>query len=105
MDYASKEMKKVNKYLSLGSIVILKGGSKKIMIYGRQQYQLSSDKILWDYVGCLYPEGFISDDYNIFFNHNDIEKTIYRGFEDDEEKIYQKKIEAFKYSVQLDQKI
>lgn len=66
MDYASKEMKKVNKYLSLGSIVILKGGSKKIMIYGRQQYQLSSDRILWDYVGCLYPEGFISDDYNIF---------------------------------------
>ena len=37
--------------LPLGSVVMLKGGEKRIMIYGRVQIQQGSDKI-WDYIGC-----------------------------------------------------
>lgn len=86
----------MNNCLSIGSIVILKGGYKKIMIYGRQQYQLTESRILWDYVGCLYPEGFISDDYNVFFNQEEIQDIIHFGYEDAEEIEFKKKIEYFR---------
>lgn len=89
----------MNRCLPLGSIVVLKGGYKKIMIYGRQQYQLDEFRKLWDYVGCLYPEGFISDDYNVFFNQEEIQEIIHFGYEDAEEIDFKKKIEFFQNEV------
>lgn len=71
-------------YLPLGSIVVLKGGRKKIMIYGRKQIQKSTNE-LYDYVACLYPEGNISEEYNYLFNHEDIDEVIHRGYTDLEE--------------------
>ena len=50
------------------------------MIYGRQQLQANSNMI-WDYVACLYPEGNLSDEYNIFFQHEEIEKVLHMGYE------------------------
>ncbi len=85
----------MNNFLPIGSVVILKDGCKKIMIYGRLQYQLINSNKLWDYVGCLYPEGYISDDYNIFFNQDEIQKIIYLGYEDTEELDFQNKITQF----------
>ena len=46
--------------LPLGSIVILKGGFKKLMIIGRKIVQ-GENKEFYDYLGCLYPEGDIGD--------------------------------------------
>ena len=48
-------MAKYEKYLPLGSIVLLKGAKKRLMIYGRKQKEADTDEI-WDYIGCLYPE-------------------------------------------------
>ncbi len=95
----------MDKYLPLGTIVVLKGGTKKIMIYGRQQYQLSENQKLWDYVGCLYPEGFISDDYNIFFNQEEVQTIVFNGYEDSEELEFQTKIDKFKNSLKFNQKV
>jgi hypothetical protein len=39
--------------LPIGSVVLLNGANKKLMIYGRKQLQADTGK-LWDYVGCLY---------------------------------------------------
>ena len=44
--------------LALGSIVVLKVGYKKLMIVGRMQLQGEEEK-LWDYLGVLYPEGYL----------------------------------------------
>ncbi|WP_043931074.1 DUF4176 domain-containing protein [Bacillus sp. EB01] len=74
----------MKKYLPIGSIVLLKGGTKRIMIYGRQQKELQSDKV-WDYIACLYPEGNLSEDYMYLFNHDQIEKVFFIGFQDEEE--------------------
>ncbi|NLU51566.1 MAG: DUF4176 domain-containing protein [Clostridiaceae bacterium] len=71
-------------YLPIGSVVRLIGGTKKLMIYGRKQIQVGTNK-KWDYVGCLYPEGHLSEKYNVFFNHNEIEEIYFKGYEDDEE--------------------
>ncbi|WP_374018205.1 DUF4176 domain-containing protein [Paenibacillus thiaminolyticus] len=46
------------KLLPNGSVVLLKGGKKRVMIYGRLQKTGDTDK-LWDYIACLYPEGNI----------------------------------------------
>ena len=74
----------MTEYLPIGSVVCLKNGTKKIMIYGRKQIQSGSNK-KWDYVACLYPEGNLSEKYNVFFNHDEIEIVYFKGYEDEEE--------------------
>lgn len=55
----------MSEYLPIGSVVRLFGGTKKIMIYGRKQIQSGANK-KWDYVGCLYPEGNLSENIMSF---------------------------------------
>jgi len=74
-------------YLPIGSVVILKNGKKKIMIYGRRQRRVT-DEIEYDYIACLYPEGNIGEDYMYLFNHEDIETVVSRGYSDAEEEAY-----------------
>lgn len=81
--------------LPLGSIVILNGGFKKLMIIGRKILQGENEK-LYDYLGCLYPEGDIGDEYKFIFNHEDIDKVIFKGYEDEEEGAFKKVLEQGK---------
>lgn len=74
-------------YLPIGSIVLLKNGQKKIMIYGRRQRRIT-DNYEYDYIACLYPEGNINEDYMYLFNHEDIDTVVYRGFSDAEEEAF-----------------
>ena len=75
------------KYLPLGTVVLLKDASKKVSIIGYKAYeQNDNEKKEFDYVGCLYPEGVISSDKNLLFNHNQIQKVYYIGYNDDEYK-------------------
>lgn len=78
-------------YLPIGSIVILKNGQKKIMIYGRRQRRVT-DEHEYDYIACLYPEGNINEDYMYLFNHEDIETVVFRGFSDAEEESFVAKL-------------
>ncbi|MEK5061671.1 cytoplasmic protein [Paenibacillus sp. FSL H7-0326] len=68
-----------------GSIVRLKEGSKKLVIYGRKQIMMTEPPRTFDYIGCLYPEGYINPDYTYGFNHEDIEEIVFMGFADQEE--------------------
>lgn len=74
-------------YLPIGSIVLLKNGKKKIMIYGRRQRRIT-DEIEYDYIACLYPEGNIGEDYMYLFNNEDIDVVVHRGYSDAEEEAY-----------------
>ena len=74
-------------YLPNGTVVLLKGGEKKIMIYGRRQKRVT-DEHEYDYIACLYPEGNINEDYMYLFNHEDIEKVVFRGYSDAEEEAF-----------------
>ena len=40
----------------------------------------------------LYPEGVISTDKNLLFDHTQIEKVIYMGYVDEEQKSFQEKL-------------
>lgn len=82
--------------LPVGTVVRLKSGMKNLMIIGRYQVN-GEDNILWDYMGCLHPEGVLNDDLNFLFNEDDIDKVIYDGYRsEDEDKILEKLKEAVK---------
>ena len=71
-------------FLPIGSVVLLHGGTKRVMICGRVQVQVD-DKKLFDYVACLYPEGYIDAQSMYLFNNEDIDKVYYVGMQDAEE--------------------
>ena len=82
-----------DKFLPIGTIVLLKNGKKEIMVtcYGimpqgtivvNGQEQDGGNK-MFDYGGCTYPEGLINPQNLICFNHENIEKVCYMGYETD----------------------
>lgn len=76
-------MKDIRSLLPIGSIVVLKGGVKELMIFGVMQTN-TEDKKEYDYIGVMYPEGNIGQGFQYLFNSEDIEKVIFRGYENDE---------------------
>lgn len=54
------------------------------MIYGRKQRQTGTNNI-WDYIACLYPEGNINEEYMYLFNHEQIDRIHFIGYQDEEE--------------------
>lgn len=64
--------------LPLGSVVLLKESTKKVMIIGYCQKALSDDEI-YDYSGCLFPEGYLGADKTFLFNRDQIEIVYYQA--------------------------
>lgn len=75
---------KIRELLPVGTIVLLKDGEKRLMITGIMQSNIGSNGQEYDYLGVLYPEGHIGEDFQYLFNHEDINEIIFRGFEDNE---------------------
>ncbi|WP_243524101.1 DUF4176 domain-containing protein [Bacillus pseudomycoides] len=78
--------------LSIGSIVTLKEGTKKLMIFGRKQQMETDDVRKFDYIGCPYPEGYINPDFTYLFNHDDIQEVVSVGYTDQEERDFQQNV-------------
>ncbi len=77
---------KFKKYLPLGSVVLMKGGKKRIMVTGYAVKAPETGDRIWDYIGCLWPEGMITPDKNLLFDHKDIQQIFAIGYSDDEQK-------------------
>ncbi len=75
------------KYLPIGTVVLLKGGNKKVMILSYLIFSNGDDKDkkMYDYGGCMFPEGVMDSNTGIGFNHTDIEKIVHLGLEEDKE--------------------
>ena len=91
------EMSDENKYLPIGTIVLLKGGTKKIMIIGykaivNEVQNNESKETEWDYSGCIYPEGMLSSDQLLLFDHSQINQIFFTGFNDEESKTFHQKL-------------
>ena len=80
--------------LPIGSVVLLKDASKRIMVCGFCCKAAKDDGKIYDYVGCLYPEGFISSNKNLLFNHEQIGEVINLGYSDEEEKKFKEKLKT-----------
>lgn len=79
------------KFLPIGTVVKLKGGTKRLMIIGFCALE-KNRKSLYDYSGCLYPEGMLSTNQVFLFNHQQIEEVYHTGLIDEEEKKYKENL-------------
>lgn len=87
------------KFLPLGTVVMLKGASKRLMVTGFCTMAAEeADGVMYDYSGCMYPEGVISSDQTALFNHDQIEKIYHMGLVDQEEKDFKIKLNQLLYA-------
>ncbi len=77
--------------LPIGSVVLLKGGEKRVMICGRIQAK-SGDEKIYDYSACYYPEGIINPTSMFFFDRDAIDRVFFIGFQDGEELAYREEV-------------
>lgn len=78
------------KYLPIGTVVMLNNAKKGVMITGycaidgkelTDKDNFEIDK-MYDYSGCLWPEGIVKSDQMLLFNHDQIKQIIYIGYVD-----------------------
>lgn len=85
------------RFLPIGTVVLLKGGKREIMITGycimpNGDVYDKSGKVnlkegqIFDYGACLYPEGVQTSDQLFAFNHDQIAKICFRGYVTDDQK-------------------
>ena len=74
------------KFLPIGTIVLLKDGNKKVMITSYLIFPSGNaeNKNMYDYGGCTYPEGVIDSKLGVGFNHDQIAEIVHMGLEDDD---------------------
>ena len=82
--------------LPLGSVVYLKAGTAKTMIINRGIFfEDNGNTKMFEYEGCLYPNGSsLKDRY--YFNEEDIDEIIFRGYEDKMEERFQLEFEKWR---------
>lgn len=69
-------------YVPLGSVVLLKDTTQKLMIIARAiNVKSGDDTVFFDYGAVLYPDGLTSD-HMAYFNHDGINKVVFEGFND-----------------------
>ena len=88
-------MEKVGeKFLPAGTVVMLKGGTKRVMIIGFCAVE-GQNKEIYDYSGCLFPEGLLSSNEVCMFNHDQIEKVYHEGLKDEEETAFKEELNKY----------
>lgn len=76
------------KYLPIGSVVILKDNPRTLMITTYLVFPTSKDAEpkMYDYGACYFPEGIIESNHAIAFNHSSIKEVVHLGLENEEQK-------------------
>ena len=74
----------IDQLLPVGSVVLLKGGIKKLVIMGIKQASADDPETEYDYAGVLFPEGYLGRDTLFLFNQEDINDVIYKGYDNPE---------------------
>lgn len=74
-------------YLPLGSVVLLQGGTQRLIIVGRGlNVQNNGETYFYDYGGALYPQGMVNDQM-AYFNQDAISRVFFEGYRDDDNDI------------------
>lgn len=73
-------MKKEDRtFLPIGSIVMLQDAIKPVMVTGYAQIDKNTG-VMYDYTGCLYPEGIVDATSSAVFNADKIDKILFVGY-------------------------
>ena len=87
-------MKNEEKYLPVGTVCSLVNSKKKLVVTGFYVIEQTSNKI-FDYSGCIYPEGIIDPQKVILFNHDQIVEILHMGYKNEEEKEFKDKLKQY----------
>lgn len=71
------------KFLPIGSVVLLKNADKKVMITALCSIALDKKEI-YDYSAVIYPEGVIDNKDTLLFNHDQIKEIYSVGYMDED---------------------
>ena len=78
-------------FLPIGSVVLLKNCTKKLMVIGFISSLTDSDEI-FDYSGCMYPEGLLDSSQTYLFNKDQIDMVFNYGYVDEEQINFMKEL-------------
>ena len=76
-----------------GSVVTLKGATKKLMTIGIE-VEMEGDEKTYDYIAIPYPEGYIDSETMFLFMQEDIENVSFVGFVGAEMHVFRTALEA-----------
>ena len=90
---------KEKELLPIGTVLILKGAKKRIMITGYFPIIKNEDGTTkkFDYAACIFPEGTYDSDNTIAFNTELIDKIYHYGLKDDELSVLDGSLIIIKY--------
>ena len=84
------------RFLPIGTVVLLKGGKRKLMIMSYciipsgdvydKDGKVDTQGKMFDYGACFYPEGMVTSDQLFAFDHEQIDKVCFMGYETEEQK-------------------
>lgn len=76
--------------LPIGSIFYLKEGTSKLMILNRGAViEQDNKQLMFDYSGCIYPQGLVPDQV-YYFNKENVDEVVFKGLIDSDEERFQK---------------
>lgn len=90
--------------LPIGTVVLLKESQKRLMVIGVCQKEVGQKEIIWDYAGCLYPEGYLGGDKVYLFDNDQVEKVYAIGYQDEEQFAFKQKVDKIINNLKGDQK-
>ena len=67
----------MKEYFPIGTVVRLKEATKSLMIIGIMQGDDEGNE--YDYVACMFPEGYIDSETFFLFNMEDIDRVLFVG--------------------------
>ena len=84
-----------DRFLPIGSVVMLNGGKKEVMITSycifptnvqiKDGQAVPAERKMYEYGGCIYPEGILDSNVSCAFNHNQIAEVLHIGYETDKQ--------------------
>lgn len=84
----------MKEFLPIGSVVLLHGAQKKLVITGILQFNEKDKSVLYDYQGVLYPEGHMGENSVYLFNQEAISDVIFTGYDNPERQTFLKALDA-----------
>ena len=79
------------RFLPIGTVGLLKGGKKEIMITSycifpnnvqmKDGQYITPEKKIFEYGACIYPEGVLDSNTICAFDHEQIDKILHMGYE------------------------
>ncbi len=86
-----------NQLLSIGSVVLLKGEGKKLMVIG--YYGVDTNGTNVDYMAVTYPEGYVRSTEIVGFNQNEVIQVLHEGYKDIEQERFFTELSAFQNGI------